>query len=152
MEIKNTVGYTAKTDIRKSYIIHTTCGTKFYAEADGSQGYICNGVKYKSVKDIKAAIADGSISNEGDDEGDDEAPAEISTAEGVDTWDCVHPCALLVVLQNTFLQGCHEKQVLKTLDNYGWLDEQGKPDIARAKREVSRVDKLNKKQEDGNDN
>ncbi len=142
MEIKKTVGFTAQADIRKSYIIHTECGAKYYANADGSQGYICNGIKYKSVKEIKAAIVDGSIAAESDDEEPADNTTERSTAEGADTWDCVHPCALLI-------EGLDPKwptplKTLTTLDNYGWLDDMGRPDVDRANREIKRVENLEK--------
>ena len=134
MQIKKTVGKAGLGGDRKDYVIHTECGEKFYAKAVGSQGYECGGNQWKSVKDLKAHIEADGFS--------DEPAEEVSMLSGEDTWDCVHPCALLIALQNTIMQGCHEKQVLATLDSYGWLDVMGRPDIARAEREIKRVKNL----------
>ena len=136
MKIKKTVGKAGLGGDRKDYVIHTECGERFYAKAVGSQGYECGGVSWQSLKELKTHISNG-----GFDDGDNE-PDEVSMLSGEDIWDCVHPCALLIALQNTIMQGCHEKQVLKTLDNYGWLDVMGRPDIARAEREIKRVKNL----------
>jgi len=141
MQIKKTVGKAGLGGIRKDYVIHTTCGEKFYAKAVGSQGYECGGVSWRSLKELKTHISNGGFNE------DAEEPAEASTADGADTWDCVHPCALLIALQNTIMQGCYEKQVLNTLDAYGWLDVIGRPDIARAEREIQRMENLKKSQE-----
>ena len=128
MEIKKTVGTEGLEGTRKDYVIHTACGEEFYAKATGSQGYECGGQSFKSVKDVKVAITEGMFSETGDN------PAtETSTAEGIDTWDCVHPCAWLCLVTT----GC--KETLETLDNYGWLNELGRPDITRAEREIART-------------
>jgi len=149
MKIKKTVGNPkldmyVKGKYRKSYVIHTTCGEKFYAKAVGSQGYECGGVNFDTLRSVKSHIEAGGFGE------DAEEPTETSTADGLDIWDCVHPCALLIALQNTIMQGCHEKQVLKTLDNYGWLDCIGRPDVARAEREIKRVQNLTGAQSDDN--
>ena len=141
MQIKKTVGKAGLGGSRKDYVIHTTCGEKFYAKAVGSQGYECGGVSWQSLKELKTHISNGGFNEDG------EEPSETSTADGADTWDCVHPCALLIALQNTIMQGCYEKQVLNTLDNYGWLDVMGRPDIARAEREIKRVENLKNSQD-----
>ncbi len=131
MEIKSTTGKPGLGGTRKDYVIRTKCGEKFYAKAVGSQGYECGGVNYSSVKAIKGHIIAGDF-----DEADTE-PYEVSTAEGADTWDCVHPCALLITKLRMF-----DGHILETLGNYGWLDVMGRPDIARAEREIKRVEKL----------
>ncbi len=132
MKVKKTVGLPYKDGERKSYTIHTTCGQLFFAHARGSQGYVCNDVKYASLKVLKEFI---------ELTGDTE-PTEASMTEGADTWDCVHPCALLI-------EGLDPKwptplKTLTTLDAYGWLDCVGRPDVARAEREIKRVQNLNK--------
>ena len=133
MKIKKTVGKPGIDGDRKDYAIHTTCGHKFYAKAIGSQSYECGGVNFDTLRAIKAHIEAG-----GFEDGSSVQPMQ----DGPDTWDCVHPCALLIALQNTIMQGCYEKQVLNTLDNYGWLDVMGRPDVARAEREIKRVKNL----------
>ena len=137
MEIKKTVGKPGIGGTRKDYAIHTKCGEKFYCKAVGSQGYECGGVNFLSIKEIKAEIVSGGFGTDSDDE-----PAEVSTLTGDDTWDCIHPCAWLVVMEPT--QTCQLK--LKTLDAYGWLDCMGRPDIARAEREIKRVKNIKKDQ------
>ena len=137
MEIKKTVGREGLGGTRKDYVIHTKCGEKFYCKAVGSQGYECGGVNFLSIKEIKAEIVSGGFGTDSDDE-----LAEVSTLTGEDTWDCIHPCALLIAWQHTILQGRYDKTVTETLDSYGWLDCMGRPDIARAEREIKRVEKL----------
>ena len=144
MKIKKTVGNLKLGGRRKDYVIHTECGERYYAKALGSQGYECGGMSWKSVKALKTHIEAGGFAD------DDDEPDEVSMLSGEDIWDCVHPCALLIALQNTIMQGCHEKQVLKTLDNYGWLDVMGRPDIARAEREIKRVNNLRNPIDDPN--
>ncbi len=129
MEIKSTVGQAGQ--YRKNYTIHTKCGEEFFAKAAVSQGYECRGIKFKSIKALKAAIVAGDFAEEATE------ASEASTAEGADTWDCVHPCALLITKLRMF-----DGHTLETLGNYGWLDVMGRPDIARAEREIKRVDNL----------
>ena len=148
MEIKKTVG-NPKLDLyingklRKGYVIHTRCGEKFHAKPVNSQSYECGGVNFKSIKALKAHIIEGGFLDEapiaGSGEGEDK-PTEVSTLDGADTWDCVHPCALLCV--RAFAFGNIKNQYFETLDAYGWLDCMGRPDIERAEREIKRVENL----------
>ena len=136
MKIKKTVGFqTSGYGKRKGYTIHTTCGHKYHAKPVGPQSYECGGVNFDTLRAIKAHIEAG---------GFEDCSSVQPMQDGPDTWDCVHPCALLIALQNTIMQGCYEKQVLNTLDNYGWLDVMGRPDVARAEREIKRVKNLRK--------
>ena len=148
MKIKKTVGKAGLGGDRKDYVIHTECGEKFYAKAVGSQGYECGGLfskgcssptSFKSLKELKAHIeADGFAD-------DDNEPDEVSMLSGEDTWDCVHPCALLITKPRSF-----DGDLLRTLENYGWLDVMGRPDIARAEREIKRVKNLRNPIDDPN--
>ena len=139
MEIKKTVGH-PKLDFfingkkRKGYAIHTTCGEKYHAKPVGSQSFECGGINFKSLKALKAHIEAGGFDTEAPDEA-----TEASTLDGADTWDCVHPCALLITKPRSF-----DGDLIKTLDAYGWLDCMGRPDIARAEREIARVGNLKK--------
>ena len=142
MQIKKTVGLPHKDGERKGYTIHTECGEAFIAAPLGATGWQCGGKKFKTLNAVKHDIRHGDLCEDNRTE-----PTETSTADGADTWDCVHPCALLIALQNTIMQGCYEKQVLNTLDAYGWLDVIGRPDIARAEREIQRMENLKKSQE-----
>ena len=76
---------------------------------------------------------------------DDNEPDEVSMLSGEDTWDCVHPCALLITKPRSF-----DGDLLRTLGNYGWLDVMGRPDIARAEREIKRVKNLRNSIDDPN--
>jgi len=141
MQIKKTVGKVRLSSIRKDYVIHTTCGKRFYAKAVGTSGYECGDVSWRSLKELKTHISNGGFNE------DATEPTETSTADGADTWGCVHPCALLIYNtreydpRNNLVLGDMEYH---TLDAYGWLDVMGRPDIARAEREIKRVQNLNK--------
>lgn len=65
---------------------------------------------------------------------------EQEATKATETWDCVHPCALLVHLyQVGKMQGEGEDpEIERTLHAWGWMDEDGKPDIERALREINR--------------
>ena len=136
MEIKSTTGRPGLGGTRKDYVIKTNCGSMFYAKAVGSQGFECGGVNYSSLKALKAHIVDGDFAEEATE------ASEVSTAEGADTWDCVHPCALLITKLRMF-----DGHIIETLGNYGWLDCMGRPDVARAEREIKRVENLRKSSE-----
>ncbi len=133
MEIKSTTGRPGLGGTRKDYVIRTKCGEKYYAKAVGSQGYECGGINFASLKALKAHIVEGGFATEA---------SEVSTADGADTWDCVHPCALLITKLRMF-----DGHIIETLGNYGWLDCMGRPDIARAEREIKRVENLKKSSE-----
>ena len=139
MEIKSTTGRPGLGDTRKDYVIRTKCGEKFYAKAVGSQGYECGGVNYGSLKALKAHIVEGGFAEEATE------ASEVSTADGADTWDCVHPCALLILHVSNHLP--IPDLYIETLEAYGWLDCMGRPDIARAEREIKRVENLKKRSE-----
>ena len=52
-------------------------------------------------------------------------------------WDCVHPCALLILKSDEL--GC--KEVLRTLDCFGWLLPSGEPDVKGAKENYDKWSK-----------
>ena len=149
MEIKKTAGH-PKLDhyingkLRKGYVIHTKCGEKYHAKPVNSQSFECGGINFPSLKALKAHIIDGGFDTEEPDEA-----TEASTLDGADTWDCVHPCALLITLvpHDFGLHGSLCSDMKHTLDRYGWLDCMGRPDIARAEREIARVENLKKSSE-----
>ena len=146
MEIKKTVGQAGLGGKRKDYVIHTKCGEKFYAKAVGSQGYEIGGINFGSIKALKAAIVAGDFFGFVD---DDSEASEVSTADGADSWDCAHPCAFLAHLYDLGLLGDlgHKHKRLLPLfkdmmDSYGWNDDNGRPDVTRAVREIERVENL----------
>ena len=141
MEIKKTVGH-PKLDFfingkkRKGYAIHTTCGEKYHAKPVGSQSFECGGINFKSLKALKAHIEAGGF--------DTEAPDEHIEDRQI-PWDCPHPCSLLIVATEPYC-GFYTDLIKLTLDAYGWLDCMGRPDVARAEREIKRVENLKKDQ------
>ena len=142
MQIKKTVGHPKldryiKGKLRKGYVIHTQCGEEYEAKPVNSQSFECGGVNFESLKALKAHIIDGGF----DTESPDEAPAEDRQIP----WDCVHPCALLIVATDPHCV-FYSDLIKQTLDAYGWLDCMGRPDIARAEREIKRVENLKKDQ------
>lgn len=138
MQIKKTVGLPYKDGERKGYTIHTECGEAFIAAPLGATGWQCGGKKFKTLNAVKHDIRHGDLCEDNRTE-----PTEVSTANGADTWDCVHPCALLIynMMEYDLVLGDMEHH---TLDAYGWLDVIGRPDVARAEREIKRVQNLNK--------
>ena len=133
MKIKKTVGFREDGEFRKSYTIHTECGHEFIAVANGrNAGYRCEGLFYRSVKDIKAAIESGDVFF-ADDAG--RVADESADDNKSPMWDCIDPCALLIRLGPPVLG--HE--ALETLGNYGWLTEDGLPDRERVEKEFKRV-------------
>ncbi len=44
-------------------------------------------------------------------------------------WDCVHPCALLILLAEG---GVSRKEIDRTLDSFGWMTPDGERDIKGA--------------------
>ena len=137
MQIKKTVGLPHKDGERKGYTIHTECGEAFIAAPLGATGWQCGGKKFKTLNAVKHDIRHGAICEDNRTE-----PTEVSMVDGADTWDCVHPCALLI--QSIDSRWPTPDNYMTTLDAYGWLDCVGRPDIARAEREIKRVENLNK--------
>ena len=146
MVIKKTVGVARSGSYnRKGYDIHTDTGGVFKATPLGSQRYQCNGLSFKSLSAVKDSILKGAL---GEKDGDAEEALEKSTLEGPDTWDCAHPCALLINSMDRGPKGHSASSqrlcgmTRNTLDSYGWLNEEGKPDTERAEREFNRVRRI----------
>ena len=55
-----------------------------------------------------------------------------------DTFECVQPEALIVLLLTTGVTDAIRSDAMRTLDCGGWLDQGGKPDLLMARREVQR--------------
>ena len=135
MIIKKTDGYMDDERKRKGYIIYTECGSEFTLRPLGSQGFEHEGTKWKTKKSFKDFVEEGGLEN---------LPyAETSTMDGEDTWDCTHPCALLISSNvDNLMEPTFSRFEMETLGSYGWVDEIGQPDIARAEREIKRVQVL----------
>jgi hypothetical protein len=163
MIVSRTVGFKDDNQDRKGYIIYTECGKSFRLEPSNSVGYTCKGIRYNKIKDFKVAIENKDVTMDTDgDEGEDEEVGESPMEEGQDIWDCVHPCALLVWAIRQFVPSNewgasgykHSEyakknrnlllEVMRTLGNYGWLNEDGTTDTDKADREFARVENLTK--------
>ena len=131
-----TIGIKRADGLKNYRILHD--GHEWIARRHGSY-FECNGSR-GSVKDIKAAILDGSI------------PRDLSLTEEValsieddhkdehkheplGVWDCVDPCALLILLGGSLDEAMIKASIAKTLDAHGYLLADGTPDRGQAMRE-----------------
>lgn len=131
MKIKKSGGCKGyETATRKGYLLRTECGEEFDCKPTSAKnGFMMNGKPFKTIKQAKLFI-------------ETEDPFTIQrttvcetppdTASG--TWASIDPCAWLVVAEPE----CDCPHKLNTLDCHGYLDENGKPDIHRANREIAR--------------
>ena len=115
-----------RTDGDKDYYI-THDGVSYTATKVGNQ-FECNGVT-STLRDIKSRIVAGTL--EGVDLGSNDEVVALQLVSN-DTWSCVHPCALIALFMSL------DDEVKRTLDAWGWLDENGEVDIERAHREWTR--------------
>jgi hypothetical protein len=107
-------------------------GTNYKAVRSGSL-FLCNGMK-GTLKEIKEHIASGSMT-------EDEPETESVQVLEPGLWDCVHPCALLVLITDALRSGEDVpdqvfREVSVTLDKYGWGRDISE-DLIRADREMS---------------
>tara|TARA_R110002167_G_scaffold89203_1_gene240633 strand:- start:9416 stop:9859 length:444 start_codon:yes stop_codon:yes gene_type:complete len=144
MKIKKTVGSTTAIG-RKSYTIHTESGNMFKAVPAGTKSYDCNGHRFSTIKAIKYWIENL------DEDFDQKNRAEEETQEDQNSmneegnlWDSLDPCAILIkgMMEYGWVLGA---STTKTLDNFGWLNEDGSPDTDKADREHKRYSTLNNK-------
>lgn len=138
MRIVSTTGYWIEGEQRKAYRVTTSEGDIYDCTPSGSAGYQVLGKHYPAIKQIKSIILSGGIVLKTQDEVIDLERNELGT------WDCVDPCALLIlnVPHDHGLHGSISPQLIQTLDAYGWLDEEGRPDVKRAEKEITRVENL----------
>lgn len=66
-----------------------------------------------------------------------DAEPEPEPESNRNTWDCVHPCALLILKSDEL----RNAEVLRTLDNFGWLLPNGEPDLEGARKNYDRWSK-----------
>lgn len=65
---------------------------------------------------------------------------QSQSPEPADTWDCIDPCALLIL---KFPFQLNDDEIKETLFKFGWTDESGNPDTQRAMRERDRYNRTN---------
>lgn len=134
MKITKTEGYMDEDASRKGYVIHTECGASFtLSPREKGQGFEHDGKVWKTKKAFKDFVEEGGLEPTGE---------GVPMLDGVDTWDCVHPCALLISYWLKGHPGYLYPEVKATLDSYGWLDESGQPDFDRADKEIERVNRI----------
>lgn len=113
----------------KDYLISHN-GQQHQATRNGSL-FSCNGVT-DTLRNIKKMIQGGELAAR---------QPTTNTSDGepnidVGLWDCVHPCALLVLtVYELDLPEDMRVKTMETLDNYGWLTECGNLDHERATRD-----------------
>ena len=61
---------------------------------------------------------------------------DTSIDKGV--WECIHPCAMVAFLLAGKGSTISESEMTRTLDAWGWLNEDGLPDVEKAYRESAR--------------
>ena len=118
-------------DGAKDYSIQHN-GTNYKAVRCGSL-FLCNGMK-GTLKEIKVHISNGSLDD------DEPEPDPVQYYRGL--WDCVHPCALLVLITDALRSGEDvsdqiHREVAVTLDKYGWGRDRNE-DLVNADRQFRR--------------
>lgn len=113
----------------KDYLISHN-GEQHQATRNGSL-FSCNGVT-DTLRNIKQMIQKDELTVRQPTTNTTESEPDI----GVGLWDCVHPCALLVLTVHEMnLPENIRVKAMETLDNYGWLLDCGNPDYERAMRD-----------------
>ena len=114
----------------KDFEIHLSNGEVVTAERTGSKFRVGDSVG--TLKEIKQEVIDGARWEGVTDTDDIEGPS--GTTDSIcNPWDCVDPCAFIVYFLND--RSFAESLMLDTLDRYGWLTPEGKPDIEYAERQ-----------------
>jgi len=113
----------------KNYMITTPSKDVYMAVRDGS-GYTIgdDGVR-RTLKACKEIVASDSVVFFADAE---KAPEDA----GVDnTWQCVDPCALLILISTS---GANMPEIKRTCDAHGWLTPDGDFDVVAAKENLEK--------------
>lgn len=136
-------------DGNNDYKIITDQGDVYYLKREGN-GFTCNG-KHGSIKFIKKLIETGEIPGSRGRIAEDDTHVRIAEDDGVavriaedetdgsnGTWECMHPCAIITLLWGSAGGYAMKADIRHTLDAYGWLTPDGKPDYRRAMAERRR--------------
>jgi len=119
-------------DGRKYYILIWDTQL-FIAKPTDGQKFECNGVT-GTLKAIKEKIRSGEINNIQTKDADVDHCVPVATTTAQPTWDCIDPCALMIVDGSEI----SASDILHTLNCKGWLSDDGLPDVEKARREVDR--------------
>ena len=118
----------------KNFFIETPEGLSFCAMRQPSGKFTIgdDGVS-RTLKQCKEAVANDAVVFFADAAEAPEAP------EGGDTWSCVAPCALLIMLQAGV--EVNPDEIKRTLDAHGWLTPDGLTDVVQAESNLERWSK-----------
>ena len=135
--ILKTVGV-LRPDGLKDFELHLANGETVLAIRNGGKFQV--GGVVDTLKSIKLQVENGLRNQAGELFSVDEVPEPTNTPPDLyDVWEqCVDPCAIIVRAVAHGLIPL-EGEVMKTLDNHGWLANNGDVDIDRSTREYDRI-------------
>ena len=148
MNIKRVKGFLKEGSERKSFKVILENGEYVCLDPIGKRRYAFQSTTYPTLKRFKEEVRSweyipldlreaGSSKSTIEENESIDKPYEVSQEHSGELtspmWDCLHPCALLILSG----QGNHP-DVLVTLERWGWLNEDGTPDQEKADRESDR--------------
>ena len=113
--------------VKNFMITHVDSGEVHVAMREGQKFTL--GEFKGTLAQCKQLVADGKVVHFAD------APPEPESNHS--TWDCVHPCALLILHAGSV----DDPEVKRTLDAFGWLLPDGKLDIEQAEENLEKWSK-----------
>lgn len=127
------------------YMITLHDGREFKVTRPKESQWLCGPYEFKTFKAAKDAIRNGHCSFVGTDSATSNE-AELEATSQFGTWDCIHPCIWMIScidleLINFDALGIDKSEFTKTLDNFGFLNESGKPDVERVERLLANAKK-----------
>ena len=108
--------------IKNFAITNLDTGETFIALRTGSRFTIGDDGVSRTLSECKRLVADDAVVFFADAEKASEEPRG-------GTWDCVDPCALLILISTT---GADMPEIKRTLDAHGWLLPSGEFDVEQA--------------------
>ena len=114
----------------KDFEIHLSNGEVVTAERTGSKFRVGDSVG--TLKEIKQEVVDGARWDSVADSEETDSPSGNSGNQ-CNPWDCIDPCAFLVYM--ICGRPIDDTLITETLDSYGWLTPEGKPDMGYAERQ-----------------
>ena len=120
MKNVKTKGVLDETGTKNFMITNTDTGEVHVAMRDGQKFTL--GEFTGTLKQCKELVAEGKVVHFAD--------AQPEPESNDSSWDCVHPCALLIRLCG--MQLSHNNELRRTLDAFGWMKPDGTPDFEGA--------------------
>jgi len=115
---------------RKNYIIKNTddCSEHIAIKRESGSKYDIGEHSCLTLRQCKVLVSENRVQHFADSREDAAtAPADDTLERKPETWSCVDPCALLVLLADTT-----DPEVRRTLDAYGWITQDGELDDEQA--------------------